>query len=97
MLLASIVSLVLRAHAAGDVVFGLYGVVAACVGVALAVDLQGSAGAMEAWSKELYTGPIRINGGPVSVRKYRVLGAGFIVFGIGLAVVAWSGAITWKH
>jgi len=97
LLLTSIVSILLKAHAAGDVVFGLYGVVAAGVGLVLALDLRGSAGAMKGWSKELHTGPIPIKGRSFSSRKYRVIGACFVVFGIGLAVVAWSGAITWKQ
>jgi hypothetical protein len=95
LLLASVLCIMLGVQSAGDALFGAYGAAAAILEFVLLVDVADSATAMERFAEAIRSGPVRFSGRRWTARRYRLLGAVYIVIGIGFAVVGWSGVVNW--
>jgi hypothetical protein len=94
---ASIVCVCAGAVGPGDVVFGAYGASAAALGLVLVSNVDGSAVAMERFSEAVRSGPVKLSGRRWTARRYRLLGAGDVVFGCLFAIAGWSGMATWRR
>lgn len=81
----------------GDVVFGTFGASTAALGLVLVSNINSSAVAMERVADAVRSGRMKISGGRWTARRYRLLGAAYVVIGCVFAVVGWSGVIKWRH
>lgn len=77
------------------VFFGLYGLIAAVLGGLLLADYRGSTRRMLKWYRAM-TAPLPfLPAGSTGI--YRALGGFFVIVGVVMAAVAWSGSISWKQ
>jgi hypothetical protein len=97
LLLASIGCIVAGAAGPGDVVFGTFGASAAALGLILVSNINDSAFAMERFADAVRSGRVKISGGRWTARRYRLLGAAYVVVGFVFAIVGWSGVIRWRR
>ena len=92
---ASIVCIVADVAQPGDLVFGAFGVAAAVLGLVLVSNVNGSAVGMERFADAVRSGRLKVSGSRWTARRYRLLGAVYVVMGCVFAAVGWSGVIKW--
>jgi hypothetical protein len=95
LLFASTVCIVAGLAEAGDLVFGAFGAAAAVLGLVLAGNVNGCAVGMERLADAVRSGPLTFSGSRWTARRYRLLGAVYVVMGCVFAAVGWGGVITW--
>jgi len=97
LLFASFVCIVGGVAGPGDLVFGAFGAAAAALGLVLVNNVNGSAVGMERFADAVRSGRLKVSGSRWTVRRYRLLGAGYVVMGCVFAAVGWSGVIEWRR
>jgi hypothetical protein len=93
LLFASMVCLVAGAAEPGDLVFGAFGATGVGLGLVLVSNVNGSAVGMERFADAVRSGPLKFSGTRWTARRYRLLGAVYVVMGCVFAAVGWSSAI----
>ncbi len=91
---ATIICNMFGAAGARDVVVGAFGASTAALGLVLLSNVNSSAVAMERFADAVRSGRVSIPGGRWTARRYRLLGACYVVLGCVFAIAGWSGVIT---